>query len=283
MTEGRPAWPAPAKINLFVHVTGRRDDGYHLLQTVFQFLDFGDVLSFDIRADGIIDRTEDLPGVAEADDLCLQAARLLQRHTGSTSGATIYLKKNIPQGGGLGGGSSDAATVLLALNALWETGLGRAELARLGLRLGADIPVFIGGVAAWAEGVGETLTPVELETPYYVLLAPGVSVSTAQVFADPELTRNSPAITIRDFHEGRTRNDLEAVVCKRAPGVKQALSWLSQFGPARMTGSGSCLFLPVTDTAQAERIVSQCPASWRCWLSRGVNTHPINSMLACNG
>ncbi|GMR20952.1 MAG: 4-(cytidine 5'-diphospho)-2-C-methyl-D-erythritol kinase [Gammaproteobacteria bacterium] len=275
MTEGLLPWPAPAKINLFLHVTGRRDDGYHLLQTMFQFLDFGDVLRFAIRADGVIHRAEDLPGVAEADDLCLQAARLLQRHTGCTPGATIYLEKHIPQGGGLGGGSSNAATVLLALNELWETGLGRDELARLGLRLGADVPVFIGGAAAWAEGVGEALTPVELETPYYVLLAPGVSVSTVQIFADPELTRNSPAITIRDFHEGRTRNDLEAVVFKHAPGVKQALSWLGQFGPARMTGSGSCLFLPVTDKAQAERIVSQCPASWQCWLTRGVNTHPL--------
>jgi 4-diphosphocytidyl-2-C-methyl-D-erythritol kinase len=267
-------WPAPAKLNLFLHVVGRRADGYHLLQTVFQFLDFGDELQFDVTG-GPIARATDLPGVPQETDLTLRAARLLQAHTGGRRGATIHLRKRIPAGGGLGGGSSDAATTLIALNRLWGLDLPAPALAALGLQLGADVPVFVHGYAAWAEGVGEVLTPVELPRPWYVVLVPPVQVATRDVFADPELTRDTPPITIRAFLAGQGHNDLETVVRRRYPAVDQALRWLGGFGTARMTGSGACVFLAAAGHEEAERILSLAPAPLTGFVARGLNRHPL--------
>jgi 4-diphosphocytidyl-2-C-methyl-D-erythritol kinase len=269
-------WPAPAKLNLFLHVVGRRADGYHLLQTVFQFLDFGDELAFRVTDDGRIARATPWPDVPEETDLCVRAARLLQAHAGIGKGAEIALTKRIPLGGGLGGGSSDAATTLLALNELWGLGLPRARLAALGLELGADVPVFIQGRSAWAEGVGERLTPVELPEAWYVVLVPPARVSTAEVFADPELTRSSPPITIRDFHAGRTRNDLEPVVRRRYPEIDQAFGWLAQFGTARLTGSGACVFLRVEDAGAGRNILGRIPKPFSGFVARGINRHPLS-------
>ncbi len=268
-------WPAPAKLNLFLHVVGRRADGYHLLQTVFQFLDYADTLRFEVTGDSRIRRATDLPGVPEDADLTVRAARLLQQAAGISRGAIIYLEKRIPAGGGLGGGSSDAATTLLALNELWGAGLARARLAELALRLGADVPVFVHGHAAWAEGVGEVLTPVDLPEPWYVVLAPPVQVATASVFQDPRLTGHTPAITIRDFFAGRGHNDLEAVVRRAYPPVDRALAWLSQYGRARMTGSGACVFLEVADQAAGMAVLSQAPAPLTGFVARGMNRHPL--------
>jgi 4-diphosphocytidyl-2-C-methyl-D-erythritol kinase len=266
-------WPAPAKLNLFLHVVGRRTDGYHLLQTVFQFLDFADELRFDVTGDGRIGRATPLPGVAEDADLTVRAARLLQQRTGTSRGVTIHLTKRIPAGGGLGGGSSDAATTLVALNRLWGLGLSPVELAVFGLELGSDVPVFVRGQAAWAEGVGEVLTPVDLPTPWYVVVAPPAHVATPGVFADPELTRNTPPITIRAFLAGQGHNDLESVVRRRYPEVDRTLRWLAGFGPARMTGSGACVFLPVASREEGERILSQAP--YTGFVARGLNRHPL--------
>jgi 4-diphosphocytidyl-2-C-methyl-D-erythritol kinase len=267
------SWPAPAKLNLFLHVVGKRADGYHLLQTVFQFLDYADELEFRVTDDGCVTRAADLPGVPAEHDLTLRAARLLQQTAGTSRGVEIHLRKRIPPGGGLGGGSSDAATTLLALNRLWETGLPRAALAALGLKLGADVPVFIGGLSAWAEGVGEQLTPIELAQPWYVVLSPPVTVSTAAVFRGLELTRYSPAITIRDFRAGRTRNDLEPAVRRQYPEVDQALTWLSRFGEARLTGSGGCAFVALEDESEARSIFDKAPCGG--FVARGLNRHPL--------
>ncbi len=276
------SWPAPAKLNLFLHVTGRRPDGYHTLQTLFQFLDVGDELRLDLTRDGRIVRASMLPGVPEERDLCVRAARLLQVASGSTQGAVIHLDKRLPLGGGLGGGSSDAATTLLALNELWGCGLAPEALAALGLKLGADVPVFVHGHAAWAEGVGEVLAPAEPPERWMVVLTPSVTVSTAQVFAafdrahELDLTPYSPAITIRDFRAGRGRNDLEPVVRRLYPEVDNALKWLGNFGDARMTGSGACVFLPVTDAAAGQAILAQCPAALAGgFVARGLNVHPL--------
>ena len=274
------SWPAPAKLNLFLHITGRRPDSYHTLQTLFQFLDLGDDLRFDITHDGRIARANLLLGVPEERDLCVRAARLLQTVSGTTQGAVIHLDKRLPLGGGLGGGSSDAATTLLALNELWGCGLAPVALAALGLKLGADVPVFIHGHAAWAEGVGEVLTSAEPPEGWVVVLAPAVSVSTTQVFAafdrELDLTPYSPAITIRDFHAGRGRNDLEPVVRRLYPEVDNALKWLGNFGDARMTGSGACVFLPVADEAAGRVILAQCPTTLAGgFVARGRNVHPL--------
>ncbi len=276
-------WPAPAKLNLFLHITGRRADGYHMLQTVFQFLDYGDELAFEVTADRRITRATFVPGIAEESDLCVRAARILQDACGTELGAVIHINKRIPQGGGLGGGSSDAATTLLALNRLWGVNLPYARLAELALRLGADVPVFVLGRSAWAEGVGEVLTPIDLPQPWYVILVPPVLVSTAAVFAefdcdvDTHLTGYSKPITIRDFHGGRASNDLQTVVRRLYPEVDKALKWLENFGDARMTGSGSCLFLPVADEAGAQEIIKRCPVGFAKALAvRGVNLHPIH-------
>lgn len=280
-----PSWPAPAKLNLFLHVTGRRPDGYHTLQTLFQFLDYGDRLQFTPTADGHILRSNPLPGVPEESDLTARAARLLRETTGVPSGVTIGLDKRLPLGGGLGGGSSDAATTLLALNQLWNCGLNLDQLADLGLKLGADVPVFVRGHAAWAEGVGEVLAPAEPPESWYVVLAPSVAVSTAAVFTafdrETDLTLERPPLTIRDFHAGRARNDLEPVVRRLYPEVDNALTWLGKFGDARMTGSGACVFVPVESEARGREILATRPEAREIngFVARGRNVHPLHARL----
>jgi 4-diphosphocytidyl-2-C-methyl-D-erythritol kinase len=272
-------WPAPAKLNLFLHVTGRRADGYHELQTVFQLVDLCDAVEVSLREDGRIERPEGPAGVPAESDLVVRAARSLQAAAGVRLGATLRVRKRIPIGGGLGGGSSDAATTLLALNRLWECRLGIEELARLGLPLGADVPVFIGGFSAWAEGVGERLTPLELPQRWYVIIHPGVGVSTREVFQSPELTRNSPLITIRAFFEAGGRNDCEPVVRARHPEVAAALDWLSRYAPARLTGTGSCIFASCATAIEAERIAARVPDEWTSFVARGLDVSPARRSL----
>lgn len=273
------AWPAPAKINLFLHITGRRADGYHLLQTVFQFLDLCDELDFERRGDGRIRRCTEVPGVPEAQDICVKAARLLRETTGVTDGVDLHIHKRIPMGGGLGGGSSNAATTLWALNRLWDTGLNVDQLASLGLQLGADVPVFVGGRAAWAEGVGEILEPVELPQPWYLLIAPPVHVATAAVFSAPDLTRNCPPLKIRDLPDGAGGNVCEPVVRALFPDVARALDWLAQYAPSRMSGTGACVFGRFDTKKAAENALKQfhddMPSSWRAYVTRGLNRSPL--------
>lgn len=274
--------PAPAKLNLFLHITGRREDGYHLLQTVFQFLDHADRLGFRRRDDGVVTLAPVLPGVPDEDNLVLRAARLLQAETGCRLGADITLEKVLPMGGGIGGGSSDAATTLLGLDRLWGLGLGEDRLAALGLRLGADVPVFVRGRAAFAEGVGEALQPVELPEPWYLVLTPAAHVSTAEVFRHPQLTRHTPAITLAAFRAGGPenglRNDCEAVVRTLSPAVAAALDWLSQHGHARMTGTGACCFLACPDRERAQALLAQSPIPG--FVARGCNRSPAVAALA---
>jgi 4-diphosphocytidyl-2-C-methyl-D-erythritol kinase len=272
-------WPAPAKLNLFLHITGRREDGFHLLQTVFQFLDYGDELYFTLRDDGVVSRVSDLPGVAAESDLVVRAARLLQAETGCPRGVDIRVEKRLPMGGGLGGGSSDAATTLVALNALWRLGLPEERLAALGLGLGADVPVFVRGRAAWAEGVGERLEPVDLPEPWYLVLVPPVGVATAAVFGAPELTRDCPAITIRDFLAGMGENVCEPVVRRRFPAVAEALDWLAGYAPSRMTGTGCCVFAAFADESEARGVLAQLPAGWSGFVARGRNRSPLLERL----
>jgi 4-diphosphocytidyl-2-C-methyl-D-erythritol kinase len=270
------AWPAPAKLNLFLHVTGRRADGYHLLQTVFRFIDRSDNLRFAPRPDGTIVLATPTPGVAPDDDLTVRAARLLQSATGCRQGATITLDKNLPMGGGLGGGSSDAATVLLALNHLWQTGLTRPALERLGLALGADVPVFVHGRNTFAEGVGEAFTDVELPPAAYLVLHPAVHVPTAAIFGAPELCRDTPVMRASDWRPGQGRNDLEAVACARFPEVARHLDWLRAQAPeALMTGSGACVFAAFPDRAAAEAVLARRPAGMTGWVAAGLDAHPL--------
>ena len=272
-------WPAPAKLNLFLHVVGRRPDGYHLLQTVFQFLDYGDTIRFTPRRDGAIRLEEPLPGVAEEEDLTVRAARLLRRECDGGEGVTIRVEKRLPMGGGLGGGSSDAATVLVALNRLWGLGRSEEELARLGLALGADVPVFVRGRAAWGEGVGEHLTPVDLPEPWFLVAMPPVAVATGVIFGDPELTRNSPHITISDFLSGGGRNDCEPLVRIRYPEVDELLRWLGRFGEARLTGTGACCFVAMEDEASAREALAELPRRWRGFVARGRNESPLHRLI----
>lgn len=268
-------WPAPAKINLFLHVTGRRADGYHELQTLFQFLDYGDELRITPTDDGLIERLGAGQDGLPAEDLTIRAARLLQSATGARAGARIELKKRIPVGAGLGGGSSDAATALIALNRLWGADLDRASLCRLGLQLGADVPVFLHGRSAWAEGVGEQLTDLAPPERWYGVIIPPVSVSTGKIFGDPALTRDHPPIKIRDFSSGQPINDLEEVACRLYPEVAETLTWLRQYGEARMSGSGSSLFLAFEERARAEEIVNLRPTGADGFVARGANRHPL--------
>ncbi len=283
---GETLWPAPAKLNLFLHVTGRRADGYHELQTLFQLIDLCDTVGLEVREDGVIERREGPGEVEPQADLTLRAARALKAATGTALGASIRVHKRIPIGGGLGGGSTDAATALLALNHLWGCGLPVDALSELGLPLGADVPVFVRGFSAWAEGVGERLTPVELPERWYVVIRPGVSIPTREVFQSPELTRNSPLITIRAFFETGGRNDCEPVVRARWPEVAEALDWLggqlrigSQQAPARLTGTGSCIFAAVASGAEAQRIAARVPQRWRSFVARGLNVSPVHALV----
>lgn len=275
-----PPWPAPAKINRFLHITGRRPDGFHTLQTLFQFITLADELRFEITGNARIERVNAVPGVPPEADLTVRAARLLQRRAGCCRGVRIQVTKRIPAGGGLGGGSSDAATALVALNHLWGTGLDADELATLALELGADVPVFVRGSAAWAGGVGERLTPAQPDTPWFALVDPGVPVSTAAVFNDPELTRNTPRTTIRGLDAGAAGNDCESVVRKRYPEVSRALDWLTEFAPARMTGTGGCVFAVMASEAAAQAAVRRLPERWRGWAVRGVNRSPLLECMA---
>lgn len=270
---------SPAKLNLFLHVTGRRDDGYHTLQTVFQLIDLCDEMSFEVSRDAGIVLDSDLPGVDCENNLCMRAARALAQRCSPSSGVRIRLRKRIPAGGGLGGGSSNAATTLLALNRLWECGLGLGELARLGLQLGADVPVFVRGRSAWAEGVGEILTPVDLPERWYLVVRPDCSVNTAAIFADRELTRNTAPMKIAGFLTRGGHNDCEPVVRKRYPQVGEALDWLGRFGEARMSGTGSCIFASFPDEASARAAGSGVPAKWLWFVARGMNRSWVHEAL----
>lgn len=270
------SWPAPAKLNLFLHVVGRRDDGYHLLQTVFRFIDRADTLRFTPRADGDIVLATPIPGVPPDSDLTVRAARLLQQATACRQGATIHLDKRLPMGGGLGGGSSDAATVLLALNHLWQTGLTRAQLEKLGLTLGADVPVFVHGRNTFAEGIGEAFTDVDLPPESYLVVHPDAHVPTAAIFGAPELRRDTPAMRPGDWRHGAGRNDLEAVACARFPAVAAALACLKALAPqAMMTGSGACVFSGFASRGDAEAALGKLPAGLSAWVADGLPEHPL--------
>lgn len=273
------SWPAPAKLNLFLHVVGRRADGYHLLQTVFRFIDRADTLHFAPRADDRVVLATPTPGVEAANDLAVRAARLLQKATGCGHGATLHLSKNLPLGGGLGGGSSDAATVLLALNHLWQTGLSRAELQQLGLQLGADVPVFVHGRNTFAEGIGEAFRDIELPPETYLVLHPAVNVPTGAIFGSPELRRDTPPIAPAEWRHGSGHNDLEPVACARFPEVAGHLEWLRQRAPrAMMTGSGACVFAGFADPATAAAVLRQLPTGMTGWLAAGLTEHPLASL-----
>ncbi len=276
-------WPAPAKLNLFLHITARRADGYHELQTVFQLLDAGDWLHIAPRSDGLIRRLDALPGVAEEDDLCIRAARLLQSVAGEpANGADIAVDKRLPMGGGLGGGSSDAATVLLVLDQLWGCDLGIERLAELGARLGADVPVFVRGHSAWAEGVGERLQALELPPRDYLVVSPGVAVSTAEIFAAAELTRDCPPITIRGFLARGGRNVCQPVVADRYPQVARLLDWLAarrRVAQVAMSGTGSCCYAAFDDPHEARRALAELPPQWRGFVARGVARSVLHGML----
>ena len=281
MKEALPeVWPAPAKIDLFLHVVGRRPDGYHDLQTVFQFIDWQDDLRFTVTDDGEIARDGSVAGIDADRDLTVRAARRLQEASGTRHGARIHLTKRLPIGGGLGGGSSDAATTLLALNALWGLYWSLEQLADLALSLGADVPVFVRGSAAWAEGVGERLSAIDLPEPWYVVIVPDTAVLTGPVFAALDLTGLGRPITIRDFRAGRGDNDLAAVVRARYEVVDEAWRWLEAYGRVRMSGSGASLFIEVRDTAYGQDVVAACPPRWRACLARGRNTHPVHARLS---
>ena len=292
MKRTRLSCPAPAKLNLFLHVTGRRADGYHSLQTLFRFIDLHDTLHFDLRADGVVRRTNAVEGVEEDQDLCVRAARLLQSETGCRLGADIGVEKRIPMGGGLGGGSSDAATTLLALNRLWSLGLSREKLMRLGLRLGADVPVFVFGENAFAEGVGEQLQAFPLPATWYVVLFPPVHVPTAKVFTHPELTRDSVSITMRalpigqsehaaDLSGSQLRNDLQSVVCELYPEVARHIALLGKYGAAMMTGSGACVFagFATRDAAQVALRELQDLFEVRGVVAQGLMKHPLHDWV----
>lgn len=271
--------PAPAKLNLFLHVVGRRPDGYHLLQTLFRFIDLHDTLHFELRDDGEVHRSNSVEGVPEEHDLCVRAARLLQAETGCKQGVDIAIEKRIPMGGGLGGGSSDAATTLIALNRLWSLGLSRERLMQLGLQLGADVPVFVFGENAFAEGVGEALQVYSLPEAWYVVLFPPVQVPTAQIFSHPELTRDSVSITIRALSNQQLRNDLQFVACKLYPEVARHIDSLSHYGKAMMTGSGACVFAEFESRSQAEAVLRQLPEGMRGVVAQGLKEHPLHDWV----
>ncbi|MEH6462201.1 4-(cytidine 5'-diphospho)-2-C-methyl-D-erythritol kinase [Chitinimonas sp. JJ19] len=273
------AFPAPAKLNLFLHVIGRRSDGYHLLQTVFRLIDHGDTLHIAVDDSGEIVHENPLPGVPAEQDLIIRAARLLQQASGSRLGCRLRLDKRLPMGGGLGGGSSDAATTLMALNHLWGTRFSREQLQTLGLQLGADVPVFIFGQDAFAEGVGEALQPIHLPNQWYVVLIPPVSVPTAEIFSDPCLTRNSEPIIMAAFPNEQMHNDLQAVAVRKYPIIADHLAWLSQYGNAMMTGSGACVFAAFDTQVEAERVITALPATMQGFSAQSMMQHPLFDLL----
>ncbi|WP_297325454.1 4-(cytidine 5'-diphospho)-2-C-methyl-D-erythritol kinase [Nitrosomonas sp.] len=275
-------FPAPAKLNLFLHVVGRRPDGYHLLQTVFRLIDFSDQLSFKLRTDGIIKLHNPIAGVPEDKDLCVRAAALLKQTTNTQHGVDIFLQKRIPMGGGLGGGSSDAATTLLALNYLWELNLSKDHLLELGLQLGADVPIFIFGQNAFAEGVGEKLTAIDLPPAWYLVLVPSVQVSTAEVFASKELTRNTLPIKIPPFSVWQGHNDLELVVCQAYPEVVRCLEWLKRLENttiAAMSGSGACVFAEFVTELAAQTAFEKIPDDMKGFVAKGLDFHPLHGLM----
>ncbi|MGZ5040335.1 MAG: 4-(cytidine 5'-diphospho)-2-C-methyl-D-erythritol kinase [Usitatibacter sp.] len=274
-----PDFPAPAKLNLFLHVVGRRRDGYHLLQSVFTLIDRHDRLRFRVREDGEVVRVNDIAGVPAGQDLAVRAARLLQEASGVAQGADIEIEKRIPMGGGLGGGSSDAATVLLALNRLWRTGFDREALAEIGAGLGADIPFFIFGRPAWAEGIGDRLREIDVAPAWYVVLTPPASVPTQSVYTAPELTRDTEPLKMEDFsaqpRDPRFHNDLESVVTSRFPVVREHLEWLRKHGEARMTGSGGCVFAAFDSREAAQRVLGALPGTMSGFVAQGLTHHPL--------
>ena len=275
---GPQQYPAPGKLNLMLRVTGRRADGYHLLQTVIRFIDYGDTLTYKVREDGVVARVNEVEGVPAADDLTVRAAQRLKRACGTRLGVDITLEKRLPLGGGLGGGSSDAATTLLALNDLWRAGLSRERLLALALELGADVPVFVGGKNALAEGIGERLTPLDLPPAWYLVLTPPVQVPTARIFSDNQLKRDSKPIKITAFSVEQAGNDLEPVVCREYPEVARHLAWLRQAAPAWVTGSGACVFAAFATEQAARRVWGQAPGGMRGFIARGLARHPLHDL-----
>jgi len=282
-------WPAPAKLNLFLQITGKRDDGYHNLQTVFQFLDVVDRLRFEIRDDGKILRKTDLEGVKPEDDLVVKAAKILQQTTGTSLGADIYLQKLLPLGGGVGGGSSDAATTLMVLNHLWQTGVDTDELAKIGLDLGADVPIFIHGHAAFAQGVGEKLESVSPDEVFYLVVKPEVHISTAKIFSDKELTRDCPAIRICDLQIGTDKeaqvfdelgNVFEPVVARQYPEIAEVIQQLRKISDARLTGTGACVFAAFGSQEDAQQAMAHLPDNCSAFIARGLNQSPLQTMLS---
>lgn len=272
--------PSPAKLNLFLHITGQRPDGYHNLQTIFQFLDYGDTLAFQSTNDGQLSLTPAIEGVKEEDNLIIKAARALQQHTGCTQGAKIQLKKVLPMGGGLGGGSSNAATTLLALNCLWELNLPINELSSLGLALGADVPVFVEGHSAFAEGIGEKLTPTpELPEPWYLVACPPVSVNTGKIFSHKGLTRNTDPINMRTALRQEGKNDCQQIVSMLYPEIDKLLNLLSNYGLAKMTGTGACCYISFSSEAEASRVSDQLPAEYETFVAKGINLSPTHKVL----
>jgi len=272
-------FPAPGKLNLMLRVIGRRADGYHLLQTVFRFIDLCDTLSFRVRSDGVVASAYELPGVPPGEDLAARAARLLQQAGGTTLGADISLEKRLPMGGGLGGGSSDAATTLIALNRLWGLDFSRARLLELAVKLGADVPVFVFGDNAFGEGIGERLASIKLPPAWYVVLVPPIAVPTAAIFAHPKLKRDSKPIRIQSFSAGGAENDLQPVVCQAFPEVARHLAWLEQYGAARLTGSGSCVFASFPDEGAAREVLARLPGDMKGFVARGLDHHPLRDLV----
>ena len=271
--------PSPAKLNLFLHINGRRDDGYHDLQTLFQLLDYGDSLTFEPNLSGKITLSPSIDGVADNENLIIRAAQLLKRQTGCDQGCAISLDKRIPMGGGLGGGSSNAATVLVGLNSLWQCGLTLQELAEMGRELGADVPVFVQGNSAFAEGVGDVLTPFDIPPQWYLVITPNIQVATAEIFSHPQLTRNSPPIKIRALSGEQYRNDCQSVVEKRYPAVKQALDWIADYNNPLMTGTGASVFCSFDNQTEAQRALDLVPEQWSAFIARGTNSSSLHREL----
>lgn len=275
-------WPAPAKLNLFLHINGRREDGYHELQSVFQLLDYGDTLRFQPTEDGKITIHSNCQGIPLEENIIYKAAQLLQQHTNCRKGCIIWLEKVLPMGGGLGGGSSNAATALIALNHLWNLGLNSNTLQTLGLRLGADVPIFIYGHSAFAEGVGEKLTPIKLPSKYFLIVNPGVHISTQRVFNNPSLPRRTPKISIENYHFSSTKNDCQELVCDMYPDIANTLSWLLEYAPSRMTGTGACLFSVYDNKSEALVTLNQLPKGWHGFVAAGTNHSQLLDVLKNN-